>query len=250
MNAFDRDSVPASFIESSESMGLVFDIGDLDKLCGYLSMLYEANQQMNLTAIRDTEEAWARNILDSLSLFPTLCSIESSRVIDVGSGGGLPGIPLAILKPESRFVLLEATGKKAAFLQSVVDRLSLENVRVVSQRAEEAASHGSAHRGAFDVVMARAVGPLPVLLELTVPFARVDGIVAAIKGERASEEIEASAGALLALKSEVINVHRGDTGTLVLIRKCSSTPRIYPRRPGEPKRRPLGEDDAVSNRVR
>lgn len=250
MNGFDRDDIPASFIESAEAMGLVFDAGDLDKLCGYLSMLYEANQQMNLTAIREPEEVWTRHILDSLSLFPTLASVESSTVIDVGSGGGLPGIPLAIVRPESRFVLLEATGKKATFLQSVVDRLSLNNVRVVSQRAEEAAAHGSAHRGAFDVVIARAVGPLPVLLELTVPFARVDGIVAAIKGERAQEEIEASAGALLTLRSEVVDVLRGDTGTLVLIRKCSSTPRIYPRRPGEPKRRPLGDDDAVSNRVR
>lgn len=249
MTGFDRDDIPATFIESAEAMGLAFDAGDLDRLRGYLSMLYEANRQMNLTAVRQPEEAWTRHILDSLSLFPILASVESSTIIDVGSGGGLPGIPLAIVKPESRFVLLEATGKKAAFLQTVVDRLSLENVRVVSQRAEEAAAHGSAHRGAFDVVIARAVGPLPVLLELTIPFARVEGIVAAIKGERASEEVEASAGALLALRSEVVQLQKGRTGTVVLVRKCGSTPRIYPRRPGEPKRRPLGEDSA-DHRVR
>ena len=146
MTVFDRDDIPATFIESAEAMGLAFDAGDLDRLRGYLSILYEANRQMNLTAVRQPEEAWTRHILDSLSLFPILASVESSTIIDVGSGGGLPGIPLAIVKPESRFVLLEATGKKAAFLQTVVDRLSLENVRVVSQRAEEAAAHGSASR--------------------------------------------------------------------------------------------------------
>ena len=249
MTGFVKDDIPPAFLDSAKTMGLVFDSGDLDRLCNYLSMLYEVNKQMNLTGIRDPEEVWTRHILDSLSLFPTLASIKSSTIIDVGSGGGLPGIPLAIVKPESRFVLLEATGKKATFLQSVVDRLSLTNVRVVAQRAEEAAAHGSAHRGAFDVVIARAVGPLPVLLELTVPFARVEGMVVAIKGERASEEVEASAGALLTLRSEVVDLQRGDTGTRVLIRKCGTTPRIYPRRPGEPKRRPLGVD-AANQRVR
>ncbi|MDG2094074.1 MAG: 16S rRNA (guanine(527)-N(7))-methyltransferase RsmG [Phycisphaerales bacterium] len=249
MTEFKQDDIPASFLEAAQEMGLAFDTGDLDKLCGYLSMLYEANQQMNLTAIREPHDVWTRHVQDSLSLFPTLASVKSSTIIDVGSGGGLPGIPLAIVKPESRFVLLEATGKKATFLQSVVDRLSLGNVRVVAQRAEEAAAHGSAHRGAFDVVIARAVGPLPVLLELTVPFARVDGIVAAIKGERAAAEVEASAGALLTLRSEVVDLHKGSTGTLVLIRKTASTPRIYPRRSGEPKRRPLGEE-AADHRVR
>ena len=250
MTSFDRTNIPVPFLDAARSMGIEFEPGDLERLCVYLSMLFQTNQQMNLTAIRDGDQAWSRHILDSLSLFPTLASIESSHVIDVGSGGGLPGIPLAILKPDSRFVLLEATGKKAAFLQSVVDRLSLGNVRVVCQRAEDAATHGSAHRGAFDVVIARAVGPLPVLLELTVPFARVGGMIAAIKGERAPEEIEASAGALMALRSEVVDLQRGETGTIVLIRKCKSTPRIYPRRPGEPKRRPLGTDDVVDHRVR
>ena len=91
MSGFERGDIPKSFIEGAEAMGLAFDDGDLEKLCGYLSMLYEANRQMNLTAIREPVEAWTRHVLDSLSLFPTLASIESSNVIDVGSGGGLPG---------------------------------------------------------------------------------------------------------------------------------------------------------------
>jgi len=244
--------VPDSFLEAASRMSLDFDAGDLEKISAYLGLLYEANQRMNLTAIRSPEDAWSRHVLDSLTLLPILSSVKSDTVIDVGSGGGLPGIPLAITVPDSRFVLLEATGKKAAFLQDVVTRLDLSNVRVVNDRAETAATHGSAHRGAFDVVIARAVGPLPVLLELTVPFARVDGIVAAIKGGRASVEIEDSAQALISLRSEVIEQHRTDTGTIVLIQKNKSTPRLYPRRPGEPKRRPLGSEgsDMDHNGVR
>lgn len=236
-------NVPASFLSAAESMGVMFDPGDLERLQAYLDLLYEANERMNLTGIKDQAEAWTRHLLDSLSLVPVLASVPSERVIDIGSGGGLPGIPLAIVTPDTRFVLLEATGKKAGFLRDATDRLGLDNVRVVSERAEDAANHGSAHRAAYDVVTARAVGPLPVLLELTVPFAKVGGIVAAIKGERASEEIEASAEALLALRSEVIDQQRTGTGTNVLVRKNASTPKGYPRRPGEPKRRPLGTDE-------
>ena len=243
-------AVPDTFLEAASAMGLAFDPGDLKKLSAYLGLLYEANERMNLTGIRSPEEAWTRHVLDSLSLLPILSSVKSDRVIDIGSGGGLPGIPLAITTPESRFVLLEATGKKAAFLNEVASLLNLDNVRVVSDRAETAATHGSAHRGAYDVVTARAVGPMPVLLELTVPFVRVDGVVVAIKGDKASSEIEDAAEALLTLRAEVIDQQRTETGTIVLVRKNKSTPRQYPRRPGEPKRRPLGGGDVGKGRSR
>ena len=242
-------SIPEVFLESAARMGLAFDPGDLEKLSTYLGLLYEANERMNLTAIRSPEEAWTRHVLDSLTLVPVISSVKADTIIDVGSGGGLPGIPLAIATPDSRFVLLEATGKKAAFLQEAVTRLELKNVRVVSERAETAATHGSAHRAAFDVVIARAVGPLPVLLELTIPFARVDGMVAAIKGGRASIEVEDSADALVTLRLEVLEQHRTETGTIVLVRKNKATPREYPRRPGEPKRRPLGSEGSDMDRA-
>ncbi|MCH2153449.1 MAG: 16S rRNA (guanine(527)-N(7))-methyltransferase RsmG [Phycisphaerales bacterium] len=241
--SLDYSSPPAAFDQVVEAMGLAFDPGERDKLGRYLQLLYETNKQMNLTAIRDPETAWMRHITDSLSLVPVLASVDSSRIIDVGSGGGLPGIPLSIVTPDSRFVLLEATGKKAAFLQRVVDELSLENVRVVPDRAETAASHGSAHRAAFDVVVARAVGPLPVLVELTVPLATVGGYVVAIKGERASQEIQDAAEAMSILRCEVVDMIETQTGTIVIIRKNKATPRSYPRRPGEPKRKPLGVED-------
>ena len=235
--------IPTEFHEAASALGIAFDPGDLERLSRYLELLYEANQRMNLTAVRDRDEAWSRHILDSLSLVPVLASVEPAFVIDIGSGGGLPGIPLAIVTPSARFVLLEATGKKAAFLQEVVEQLGLDNVRIVSSRAEEAAAHGSAHRGSFDLVTARAVGPLPVLLELTIPFARVGGIVAAIKGERAGAEVVAAEAAMMTLRCEVVDQQRTSTGTILLVQKNGSTPRAYPRRSGEPKRRPLGCED-------
>ncbi|MEE2906524.1 MAG: 16S rRNA (guanine(527)-N(7))-methyltransferase RsmG [Planctomycetota bacterium] len=248
----DPVPVPEAFLEAASAMGVVFDTGDLERLSTYLGLLYAANEHMNLTAIRTPEEAWTRHILDSLSLLPVLSSVTADRIIDIGSGGGLPGIPLAITTPESRFVLLEATGKKADFLRDVVQKLDLGNVRIAADRAETAAAHGNAHRGAFDVVIARAVGPMPVLLELAIPFARVNGILVAIKGGQAAQEIEDAADALMILHSEVVEQRRTSTGTIVVVRKNKSTPRQYPRRPGEPKRRPLGTDasDMDQRRVR
>ena len=247
-DSLDYSCAPAAFDQATEEMGLAFEPGERERLGRYLQLLYEANTQMNLTSIRDPETAWMRHVMDSLSLVPVLASVEAGRIIDVGSGGGLPGIPLSIVIPESRFVLLEATGKKAAFLKYVIDELGLDNVRVAADRSETAATHGSAHRGAFDVVVARAVGPLPVLVELTIPLATVGGFVVAIKGEKALQEIEDAAEAMSILRCEVVDMVESPTGTIVIIRKNNPTPRLYPRRPGEPKRRPLGLADVEDSR--
>ena len=171
---------------------------------------------------------------------PFLVSLEARTVIDVGSGGGPPGLILACVSPDIQFTLLEATGKKAAFLEEAVARLGLENVRVVADRAETAGRDREAHREQYDVVTARAVGPMPVLAELAIPFARVGGHILAIKGSRAQEDIDAAKEALYRLHSRVIDTHRTASGTIVVIEKDRRTPKIYPRRPGEPKRIPLG----------
>ena len=221
-------------------MGIVFDSGDVEKLGRYLALLLDANTRFNLTAITDANEAWTRHILDSLTLVPLLTSLEARSVLDVGSGGGLPGIPLAILMPDVQFALLEATGKKARFLEDVVIDLGLHNVKVVNERAETVgADHKSGHREQYDAVIARAVGRLPVLLELTVPMTKVGGHVLAMKGAQAAEEIADAKQALHMLHAQVIDSIATPTGTLVIIEKVRKTPRLYPRTPGEPKRSPL-----------
>jgi 16S rRNA (guanine527-N7)-methyltransferase len=233
---------PEDFAESAESYGISFDPGDLERLGTYLALLLDANSRFNLTAVTDPNEVWTKHVFDSLTLLPYIVAAEAREVIDVGSGGGLPGVPLAITQPETDFTLLEATGKKADFLVEVVEHLELANVEVINDRAETIGHDCENHRAQYDLVAARAVGKLTVLLELAVPLVRVGGHVAAIKGAKAGAEIEQAKRALHLLHSKVVETAGTPTGTIVLIEKLRDTPKRYPRRPGEPKRAPLGVD--------
>ncbi len=231
---------PEGFAGACAEIGIEFEPGDIERLGRYLALMLEANKATNLTAITESDHAWLRHIQDSLTLLPLLAELsQGSRVIDVGSGGGCPGIPLATCMPHLHFALLEATGKKAAFLEQVVERLALTNVTVLNGRAETFAAFKSPHREAYDVAIARAVGPLSVVAELTVPFVKMGGQTLLIKGQKAEEELEAAAGALHTLKV----VHSGTietaTGRIIVLDKRVATPRTYPRRNGEPKRVPL-----------
>jgi len=206
-------------------------------LSEYLDLFLHSAQLFNLTAIRDRAEAWERHIVESVRLLPHLGPGRS--LLDVGSGGGLPGMVLAIARPELAVTLLEATGKKARFLEQTGRTLQLENLTVLCDRAELAGAVDSAHRESFDIVTARAVAPLRTLLELTVPFAKVGGLVLAVKGEKAADELAAAASALSELNVVHEQTVRHPTASVVLLRKRGGTPAKYPRRSGEPTRSPL-----------
>jgi len=207
---------------------------------------------MNLTAIRDPEEAWERHVLDALALMQVVRSVEPGteaepvRVVDVGSGGGLPGVPLAICLPDVHFTLLEATGKKAAFLERAIASLGLENAAVLNQRAERAGRWSTrdepSFRETFDLAIARAVGHTAIVAELCIPLVRVGGLVALVKGAKAEEELAEAAEALRQLKAAHVETIATPTGRIVMLEKTGATPRGYPRREGEPKRKPLGLD--------
>lgn len=243
---------PVTFVAEARAIGIQFDTGDLETLGRYLAILLEANREHNLTAVTDPEHAWTRHVLDALTLVPLLSDLPiGSRVIDVGSGGGLPGIPLAVCMPHLRWTLLEATGKKAEFLRHVIAELKLDDVRVLNERAERAGQDHKNHREFFDAVVARAVGPLPVLAELTVPFAKPpitepaaavhpSGLILLIKGEKAADELEAAKQALHLLHAAHVETIPTPTGRVVVLEKLRKTPRTYPRPDGEPKRSPLG----------
>lgn len=250
-------SPPQEFLDAASALGIEFEGSDLARLGLYLAALLETNKTTNLTAIRDEKEAWTRHILDSLTLLAPLADLsEQARVIDVGSGGGLPGIPLAIVLPSVRFTLLEATGKKAEFLKAMVSFLKLSNAVVVQERAERAAhqrgeksdkgARTGGHREAYDAVVARAVGRLHSLAELTVPFAKAPaagqaaGLVLLIKGQKAEEELVEAQEALHVLKAVHTTTLDTPTGRIVVLEKGAATPRIYPRADGEPTRVPLG----------
>ena len=239
-------AAPESFLADARSLGLAFDPGDLERLERFLGLLYEANTRMNLTAIRDPADAWNRHVLDSLTLLPWVHAAREAAaadgreasLIDVGSGGGLPGMVLACVAPELPITLVEATGKKARFLEDTASSIGLDRVVVLAERVE-VVGRDQAHREAHDLVTSRAVGPLDVLSEYLVPLSRVDGTILATKGARAEEEIAQAKQALYHLHAEVTEVHPTPTGRIVVIAKKRPVPRAYPRSVGEPKRKPL-----------
>ncbi len=164
--------------------------------------------------------------------------------IDIGSGAGFPGLPIRIARPDLSLTVLEATAKKARFIELLVGSLGLTGVTMIHGRAEELA-HEAAHRGVYGLAVARAVAPLPTLVELAVPFLRIGGHLAAPKGSAAPREVLSAENALRLCGAEVIAMRPlnvagpGPTPTLVLMRKVAETPDAYPRRPGIPGKRPL-----------
>lgn len=212
----------------------------------YYRALLEWNSRMNLTAVTDWEQVQRRHFVDSLSLSAVVetYKLEERRFIDVGSGAGLPGIPVRIAFPGMTGTLLDATSKKVRFLEHVVDTLPLTGLEACRGRAEELA-HLPELREQFDLVVSRAVAPMPVLAELTLPFCRPGGCVAVHKTSTAAEEIEEAAYAIDTLGGEVrdsleFNLDDSDSGRLLLvIAKIGTTPEAYPRRPGIPSKRPL-----------
>ena len=232
---------PAAFLEACQAIGIELEETEITKLGQYIYLLLETNKKFNLTAIKDPDVAWMRHVLDSLGLLS--CTSDAKSLIDIGSGGGLPGIPLAITQPHLKITLLETTGKKARYLQEVADQLGLSNVTVVNDRAETAA-HEPDKREQFDLATARAVGPLPVLLEFTMPFVRIGGAVLAIKGSKAEEELKEASHALEVFRAGEIMLLEtlpglDDESVIIRIEKEKKTFKMYPRLPGIPKKEPL-----------
>lgn len=232
---------PQSFLAAAGELSLDFDPGDLERFGMFLGLLEEANRSFNLTAITEPEAMWHRHILDSLTLLPVLgeCA-QDAHVADVGSGAGLPGIPLAVAMPAMRFTLIEATAKKARFIERVAEELRLKNVRVVCDRAEVLGHARRAHREQYDAVVARAVGHLAVLVELTAPLLLPQRKAVLTKGQKAEQELAEAAEAIRQVGLEHIGTVPTPTGTILVFEKVRPTPRNLPRRPGEPARAPIG----------
>lgn len=230
----------------------------VDLLIQYRDLLHERNQRVNLTAVRDFDGIERRLILESLRLVPMVKErLGTGQIMDLGSGGGIPGMVLAIALPDADFTLLDATGKKVKFQQEVVDSLGLRNVRAVQGRAEEL-GHDINWRNTFDVVSARAVTSLSALMELGLPFVSMKGWLVLPKGIEIEEELGIARKAAGKLGGTIaVNEILPDSGSdvetrLILVRKDQATPSIYPRRVGLPARSPLGspKDQAESRRKR
>ncbi|MEX2245557.1 MAG: 16S rRNA (guanine(527)-N(7))-methyltransferase RsmG [Dehalococcoidia bacterium] len=211
----------------------------------YFDLLAAWSRRINLVSDASEDAVVRRHFLESVALGAALREREVLRpgadLLDIGAGAGFPGMVLKLVWPGIRLTLLEATAKKARFLETLAEALELPDITVLTGRAEELA-HDTTLRGRFDLVVARAVAPLPELLELTLPFARAGGRVVAPKGSRAEEEVAAAKHALEVLGGEAFVVPfrvPGPPQQLVVVVKRRQTPPEYPRRPGVPGKRPL-----------
>ena len=232
-----------TLLDGLPSVGLSLDEAQVAALDSYVRLLLAWTAAINLTAIREPAAVAREHLLDSLAAVPVLRDAGAERVLDLGSGAGLPGLPIAIALPASRVLLVESVGKKAAFLETAVRSLDLSGrVGVANERAETlAATEGE--RGGWDAVVVRAVATLPILVELALPLLAVGGRLVAWKRGAIESEVESARPALAALGGGDLHVvpvrvpgledHR-----LVIIRKTGPTPRRFPRSPQERLRRP------------
>lgn len=237
----------ADLVLFCETLELELDEVAEEKLARYAQRLTEANTIMNLTrGAKTPAELASRHLGDCLIFQACLANVEAGRVLDVGTGAGLPAIPLAIACPQLEVVALDSTAKKMAFVSKIAKELELPNLKTVVGRAEEL-GHERGYREAFDAVVSRATANLPVLLELTVPFLRPAGFLFASKGSRAEEEIQSAERAFQELRCGLVSHETYPTMqedvlfAMLVIQKAAPTPRDYPRHPSRIKSSPLGK---------
>ncbi|MHA2610254.1 MAG: 16S rRNA (guanine(527)-N(7))-methyltransferase RsmG [bacterium JZ-2024 1] len=238
MEALGKTGIPEDFARWLEPR--------MEILHQFVGKIMEIRSGWALTGWKTDEEIWRKGVLHSLYWAYLLKWKLSGEGIDVGSGAGFPGIPLCIAFPDLHLTLLESHRKKVAFLREVVKALNLKNAEPICQRAEILAHH-QAHREHYDWVFSRALGGLPLIQELTLPFAKIGGKVCHLKGEEVYREILPSLKGtqILGGKFHFFYSYEAPGGrekeTVVVVTKVKPTPLKYPRRPGIPQKRPLSE---------
>lgn len=236
MNSFKDNVQELVGINLSEEQLSLFSI--------YQEELADWNTRINLTAIKDPEQVRQVLFLDSFSCLLAMPGLSDQRVVDVGSGAGFPGIPLKLVFPDIQLTLIESRGKKAQFLEHIVEKLGLNNVEVLSERVEKVGQM-TEHREQYDWVVARAVAKMPVLVEYMLPLVKVGGKAVSQKGDGIDEEVASAKNAI-----DVLGGKMEDTITyeidgienqrsLVVVSKVKKTNDKYPRHDGTPAKKPL-----------
>jgi 16S rRNA (guanine527-N7)-methyltransferase len=213
----------------------------------YAQELAAWNEKFNLTAIKEPKDVEIKHFADSLSCLLAIRNTQHGlRIVDVGSGAGFPGVPLKIVCPDAKITLVESVGKKAKFLNHLVEKLELKNITVIQSRAEEI-GHLAEHRERYDWAVARAVAVMPILLEYLLPLVKIGGKVLAQKGETAPAEAQAKDAEKAAriLGGTLDQIKQVELPTivepryLVIFNKTAATPNRYPRRAGTPTKEPI-----------
>lgn len=247
------------FQNDLQELHIVLTSSQIDQFFRYYEMLIEKNKVVNLTAITALDEVLKKHFIDSLSLVKACDLSGNISLLDIGTGAGFPGIPLKIAFPNLQVTLLDSLQKRVNFLQEVTDSLELENVTVIHGRAEDFAkpdinftnqmslggSSDNRLRECFDLCVSRAVANLSTLSEYCLPYVRIGGSFISYKSEKANEEIKQADHSITILGGKTVDqigftlpgsdIYRN----LVVIKKCKSTPKQYPRKAGTASRKPL-----------
>ncbi len=218
---------------------IVLNEKQIENLIKYLDLLIETNKVMNLTAIREEESILEKHFIDSL-LLTKIIREDEKNIIDIGTGAGFPGLVLSIVYPDKNFLLVDSVKKKISFINTVIEKIGLKNVKTSTERAEELIKD---NREKFDVALCRGVANLRIILEYLIPFLKVNGRF--LPQKLNINELEESKNALKILNSEIINIYNfklpisRDERIILEIVKKSKTNKIYPRAVGIPSKKPL-----------
>ncbi|MEG2353873.1 MAG: 16S rRNA (guanine(527)-N(7))-methyltransferase RsmG [Clostridium sp.] len=217
--------------------GLEFTDEKYNQFMKYKDMIKEWNQKINLTAITEDEEIIKKHFIDSIKVFKYKNFINGKTILDVGTGGGFPGIPIKIANPNCKIVLLDSLNKRIIFLNEVIKELGLQNISAIHGRAEEYANQ-SQYREQFDIVVSRAVANMCVLSEFCIPYVKPNGCFIALKGPAVEEELNDARNAIGILGGKLtevqnVNIEGSELNhNLVVVKKIKTTPKQYPRKGG------------------
>jgi len=230
--------------KSAEDVGLQLSNEQYEKFIIYMKLLQEWNEKVNLTAIVEDEDIIKKHFIDSMKAFKREEFKKAKTLIDVGTGAGFPGLPIAIMKDDINVTLLDSLNKRVNFLNTVISELGLSNVITIHSRAEDGARDNKL-REKFDIATSRAVANMSVLSEFCLPYVKIGGNFIALKGPSVDQEIKESIGAIKILGGELIDiceVNIEDTElrhNLVIVKKVKECSKLYPRKAGLITKNPL-----------
>ena len=234
----------SSLIKVMEHEGIEL-IGDtIEKFEKFRDTLIETNKYLNLTSITEEEEVNYKHFLDSLLPMKKIEFKENAKVIDIGTGGGFPGLPMKFYRDDLDITLLDSLNKRIKFLKDTIYKIELSNIEAIHGRAEELGRQKQ-YREVYDYAISRAVSRLNTLVEYSLPFVKVGGYFISMKGPSGKEEAEEAKNAIKLLGGEISDIieyqldYEDSDRTLVVIKKISPTPKKYPRGGGKPKNKPL-----------
>jgi len=230
------------FLELANKININLTEEQIDKFYKYMKLLLEWNEKINLTAITDENEILLKHFVDSLTVLKYIK--EDDKIIDVGTGAGFPGIPMAIMMPNTKITLLDSLNKRINFLNEVIKELNLKNVETIHSRSEDCGKD-ILYREKYDISIARAVANLSTLSEYLLPFVKIDGKMICMKGSEVEEELNNSKYAIkelggeISLQDEFCLPDTDIKRNIIVIKKIKYTPKLYPRKAGLPSKEPL-----------